>query len=105
MGFFSYSQSYRVPTDWRGQLMPYDVFLLGDACWRASYDVLTPISQACQPTGCQGLFYHPAFDSKIGRHRDNGLLVEDSHARLGHSEVPLRSAIEPPPTGLRRRMV
>ena len=47
------------------------------------------------------LFYWPLFDSKIGRHRDNGLLLEvdnegDSdgeekatratHARLGHSE-------------------
>ena len=55
MGFFSYSQSYRLPEDWRARLMPYDVFALGDACWRATFDELTSISQQCPPTGCQPL--------------------------------------------------
>ena len=86
MGFFSYSQSYRSPEDWRGRLMPMDVFMLGVACWRAAYNELSMISQACPPTGCQALVYQTAFNSSIGRHRDNGLRIANKQARLGHSE-------------------
>ena len=56
-GLFSYSQSYRLPEDWRAVPMPFDIFSLGVACWRAAWHHLTSISQQAPPTGCQLLVY------------------------------------------------
>ena len=84
---FTYSQSYRPPSDWRAAPMPTAVFDLGVACWQAVWQHLSPISQACPPTGCQLMIYQTLFGACIGRHRDNGLQPPDgSHGRLGNSE-------------------
>jgi len=74
---YSYSQSYRLPEDWRGALMPMPIYKLGEDLWRhrAVFAALSPISQQCPPTGMQALFYYTIFNSTIGRHRDNGLLL------------------------------
>jgi hypothetical protein len=84
---FTYSQSYRPPSDWRAAPMPVAVFDLGVACWQAVWEHLSPISQVCPPTGCQLMIYQTLFGACIGRHRDNGLQPPDgSHGRLGNSE-------------------
>ena len=83
---FSYSQSYRPPADWRAAPIPRAVFELGVCCWQAAWPYLSPISQACPPTGCQLMVYSTLFASCIGRHRDNGLEPPDGqHGRLGNS--------------------
>ena len=83
---YAYSQSYRPPEDWRAAPMPMPVFDLGCACREAGYRYLSAISQACPPTGCQLLAYQTLFHATVGRHRDNGLLLDGGHCRLGHSE-------------------
>ena len=84
---FSYSQSYRTVDDWRGSPMPVAVFQLGVRCWTAAWAQLSPISQACPPTGCQLMAYLTVFNSSVGRHRDNGVQApEGKHGRLGNSE-------------------
>ena len=52
---FAYSQSYRPCKDWRARCMPQAVFELGCCCRDAAFDHLSPISQACYPTACQGM--------------------------------------------------
>ena len=84
---YSYSQSYRPPSDWRAAPMPRPIFDLGVACWAAAWCYLSPISQVCPPTGCQLMAYLTVFGSCVGRHRDNGLLLpEGQHCRLGNTE-------------------
>ena len=116
---FSYSQSYRPPSDWRAAPMPRPIFDLGVACWVAAWCYLSPISQVCPPTGCQLLAYLTVFNSCVGRHRDNGLLLpEGQHCRLGNTEdensqirgssvlvytagPPMTFALSTPPAGKR----
>ena len=85
---FAYSQAYRVMTDWNSREMPKAIFLLGVALWNAarSRNCLSEISQCCPPTACQLLIYHTLFDGSIGRHRDNGLIVDGKGCRTAHSE-------------------
>jgi hypothetical protein len=83
---YSYSQAYRLPTDWRAVPMPKDVFALGVACWKAAWGELSAMSKQMPPTGCQLLVYQTLFNSTIGRHRDNGLTVDGKDARLGFTE-------------------
>lgn len=67
----NYTAYGRLPADWRARAMPAAVYDLGVAVWRSSYDVLTPVSRAHPPSGCQLLLYYQVFGSCMGRHRDN----------------------------------
>lgn len=66
--------------------MPLPIYELGVQCWKIAYPYLDVISQACTPTHCQLLIYHPQFNGHIGAHRDNGLLLLTGKLRVPHSE-------------------
>ena len=87
---FSYSQSYRPPSDWRARPMPTDVFNLGVHLWAVTYGHLSAISRVCPPTGCHVMIYHSQFGNKggcVGYHRDNGLLKPDGRiGQVGYNE-------------------
>ena len=52
-------------------MIPPSVKELGELLWRAALPVLTPVSSATPPSGCQLLIYYRLFGSCMGRHRDN----------------------------------
>ena len=85
---FSYSQTYRKKSDWRGRPMPTSIYQLALACWTAAFPYLPSISQACPPTHCQLMAYHTIFNGHVGHHRDNGHVAPPAtHTRDECSQI------------------
>lgn len=68
---FMYTAYGRLAHDWEAVVMPRPVYDLGVFLWKAAFPLLTLKSQAHPPNGCQLLLYYTAFNSCMGRHRDN----------------------------------
>ena len=71
VGLFNYSAYGRLAEDVRCAPMPRPVFTLGEHVWLAAMPYLSVEAKRCPPTHCQLLLYYVAFESCMGRHRDN----------------------------------
>ena len=84
---FSYGSAHHPVEDWRCRPMPTAIFDLGVYLWQKSYSHLSPLSQACPPTGCQLNIYHSILGGHITPHKDNGVL--DDFGREMQMCIPL----------------
>ena len=73
-----YTAYGRLPSDWAAEPMSRAEFNLGYWCWLASYPILTPVSQACPPTGMQLLVYYRLFDGRMNAALPRALPVRRS---------------------------